>query len=80
MKYQINIIAENQQIVVYRIINLFLKKKIFIEKIEANFNEKENFSKILIIIKNLNQNMIETTIKQINKIIEIKKINYKKIL
>ncbi|MCS6956606.1 MAG: hypothetical protein NZM02_02045, partial [Patescibacteria group bacterium] len=70
----------NQQIVIYRIINLFLKKKIFIEKIEANFNEKENFAKILITIKNLNENMTETTIKQINKIIEIKKINYKKIL
>ncbi len=79
MYYKVNITAENNSGVLYRIANILLKRKINIFRLNAYPLKKEQF-KILKItfLANIDEKKIETISKLINKIIEVEKVSYKK--
>lgn len=77
MFYTFEIIAENKPGVLYRLLDLFLKRKINIEQISAFTQKDKSISKVLL-TANIDEKIIETVAKQINKIIEVKEVKYHK--
>lgn len=77
MKYAINVLSENNPQVLYRIVGIFVRRKINIEKLSVVNTKTQGISKILINI-NIDETRINTISKQIDRIIEVIKVDYKK--
>lgn len=75
MIYTINIVTENKPGVLHRITGLLTKRKINIENLTAYETKKPGVSQISI-TANINERVIDTLVKQINKIVEIMDIKY----
>ncbi len=73
--YTINIVSENKPGVLYRIIGLLTKRKINIENLSAYETKKPGVSQITI-TADLNPAVVDTIVKQIDRIIEIMNITY----
>lgn len=76
--YKINIKSESDFRVLYRVIGLLKKRRIIIKKIDAYKKEDENLL-IIYIVVNVKKSIIDNLVKFINKVIEIKEINYNEI-
>jgi len=68
----ITIFTENKPGVLYRISDLFLRRKVNIESLMVSKTEKPGISKFVIIV-NTSEVIVERTIKQIHRIIEVTK-------
>lgn len=75
MTYSINIVSENKPGVLYRITGLLTKRKINIEHLNAFETKKPGISQIFLTI-DVDPKIIDTLVKQINKIIEVLHIRY----
>lgn len=76
--YKINIKSESDFRVLYRVIGLLTKRRIIIKRIDAYKKEDENLLMIYIVV-NVKKSIIDNLVKFINKVIEIKEINYNEI-
>lgn len=77
MLYTIDIKTENKPGVLYRLAGLFIKRKINIKRINAYEIKKSGFSMIFL-TADIDEKIIETLVKQINKIIEVREVKYHK--
>lgn len=75
MTYTINIIVENKPGVLYRITGLFTRRKINIENINAFETKKHGITQITL-NADIDPKIVDTFVKQINKIIEVINIKY----
>jgi len=71
--YTIIIFAENRPGVLYRIADLFLRRKINIESLTVSETENAGISRFTIVVK-VDQIVIEKTVKQLYRIIEVVKV------
>ncbi len=71
--YTIIIITENKPGVLYRIADIFLKRKINIESLSVSETEKKGLSQFTILIKT-EKEILEKVLRQIGKIIEVVKV------
>jgi acetolactate synthase-1/3 small subunit len=74
MKYTFNIITENKPGVLYRLVNVFYKRKINISAVQADETENKNIS-VVKITAGINSEMVGKIKKQIEKIIEVIEVN-----
>jgi acetolactate synthase-1/3 small subunit len=74
MKYTFNIITENKPGVLYRLVNVFYKRKINISAVQADETENKNIS-VVKITAGINSEMVGKIKKQIEKIIEVVSVN-----
>lgn len=70
MKHIYNIVVENQPGVLYRLVNVFYKRKINISAVHADETKDNSISKVLITAE-IAENMTQKITKQIYKIIEV---------
>jgi acetolactate synthase-1/3 small subunit len=70
--YTISVFAENKSGVLYRVTDVFLKRKINIESLTASQIDS-TMSKIIVTTK-INKLEAEKIVKQLNKIIEVRKV------
>jgi acetolactate synthase I/III small subunit len=75
MKYIISIKTENTPGVLYRIADIFLKRKVNIETINAYAVKEEGISQIYISVDTVPEN-VEKITKQIDKVIEVLEVKY----
>jgi acetolactate synthase-1/3 small subunit len=75
MVYTINIVTENRPGVLYRVAGLLTKRKINIENLSAYETKKPGVSQI-IITADISPEVIDTLVKQMDKIVEIMNIKY----
>ena len=75
MRHIISIKTENTPGVLYRIADIFLKRKVNIETINAYAVKNDGFSQIYISVDTLPEN-VEKITKQINKVIEVLEVRY----
>jgi acetolactate synthase-1/3 small subunit len=75
MVYTINIVTENKPGVMYRLTGLLTKRKINIENLNAYETKKPGISQITI-TADINPAVIDTLVKQMDKIVEIINIKY----
>jgi len=75
MAYTINIVAENKPGVLYRITGLLTKRKINIEHLNAFETKKNGVSQIFLTV-DVNPHIVDTLVKQINKIVEVLDVRY----
>jgi len=78
MKYTVDIVTENKPGVLYRITGLLTKRKINIERINA-FAVKGNGISNIYFTADIEERIVDTVVKQINKIIEVIEIKYHKV-
>lgn len=71
--YTINILTENKPGVLYRISDLFLRKKVNIESLSVHETEHHGISKFKIVVST-NKVIVDRTMKQINRIVEVIKV------
>lgn len=69
----ITIFAENKPGVLYRVADLFLRKKINIESLHVAETEKPGISKFVINVKT-SKIIVDKTIKQLHRIIEVTEV------
>ncbi|HSW47642.1 MAG TPA: acetolactate synthase small subunit [Candidatus Saccharimonadales bacterium] len=69
----ITILAENKPGVLYRISDLFLRRKVNIESLAVSETEKHGISKFIIVV-NINNTILERTKKQIARIVEVTEV------
>ncbi len=69
----ITIFAENKPGVLYRVSDIFLRKKINIESLHVAETEKPGISKFTINVRTSNE-IVEKTIKQLHRIIEVTEV------
>lgn len=79
MNYTIIVFAENTPQAVYKIIGILVRRKINIEKLTVVKEKTNGTSKAQIDI-NSNKKLVETISKQIERIIEVTKVEYKESL
>ena len=72
-KYTIIIFAENKPGVLYRIADLFLRRKINIESLTVSESEKDGISRFTIVVAGDNS-IVEKVVKQLYRIIEVVKV------
>lgn len=77
MRYTVDIIVENKPGVLYRITGLLAKRKINIERINVYAIKGNGISKIFF-TADIDDKIIDTVVKQINKVIEVMEISYHK--
>ncbi len=77
MIYTVDIKVENKSGVLYRITGLLAKRKINIERINVYVIKNTGFSNIFF-TADIDDRIISTIVKQIDKIIEVVKISYHK--
>lgn len=75
MIYTITMVAENKPGVLYRLTGLLTKRKINIENLSAYETKKPGISQIALTAE-INPLIIDTLVKQIDRIIEIINIKY----
>ncbi len=73
MNYTIIAFSENTPGVLYRIADLFLKRKINIESLTVSDTQTDNISRFTLVV-NANTQIIERIVKQLYKIVEIIKV------
>ena len=78
MKYTVDIVTENKPGVLYRIAGLLTKRKINIERINA-YAVKGNGISNIYFTADIDDKIVYTVVKQINKIIEVIEIKYHKV-
>lgn len=69
----ITIFAENKPGVLYRISDLFLRRKVNIESLAVSETEKHGISKFTIVV-NASAKVVKRTIQQIYRIIEVTEV------
>jgi len=74
MKFTISAFAENKPGVLYRVTDLFLRRKINIESLTASETEKVGISKFTIVV-DADANIVEKIVKQLYRIIEVIKVS-----
>jgi len=74
MKHTFKIITENKPGVLYRLVNVFYKRKINISAVHADETKNKNVSIVKITVE-INPDMVEKIKKQIEKIIEVVSVN-----
>jgi len=74
MKHTFKIITENKPGVLYRLVNVFYKRKVNISAVHADETENKNVSIVKITVV-INPDMVEKIKKQIEKIIEVIEVN-----
>lgn len=77
MLYTIDIKSENKPGVLYRLSGLLTKRKINIKRINA-YEIKESNLSLIFLTADIDEAVIETLVKQINRIIEVKEVSYHK--
>lgn len=77
MRYTVDIVVENKPGVLYRIAGLLAKRKINIERINVYAVKGDGISKMFF-TADIEDRVVDTIVKQINKIIEVIEINYHK--
>ena len=75
MIYTINIVAENKPGVLYRLTGLLTRRKINIENLSAYETKKPGISQITV-TADIGPEVVDTLVKQIDKIVEILNIRY----
>jgi acetolactate synthase-1/3 small subunit len=73
MKYTITAFAENRPGVLYRIADLFLRRKVNIESMTVSETEREGVSRFTILV-DTDKNIVEKITKQLYRIIEVIKV------
>lgn len=73
--HTITVISENKPGVLYRIADLFLRRKINVEELHVGKTKNPNISLFTIKIED-HEDVIEKVVKQINKIIEVYEAKY----
>ena len=76
-RFTVDIIVENRHGVLYRIAGLLTKRKINIERINAYAVKGDGISKIFF-TADIEEKIVDTVVKQIDKIIEVIDIKYHK--
>lgn len=71
--FTIIVVTENKPGVLYRIADIFLKRKINIESLSVSETEKKGLSQFTILIKT-EKEILEKMLRQIGKIIEVVKV------
>ncbi|NTU73083.1 acetolactate synthase small subunit [Candidatus Roizmanbacteria bacterium] len=71
-KYTITILAENEPGVLYRMSDLFLRRKINLDSLTVSESEQPNISRFTLVVRG-DKIKIEQTVKQLYRIIEIVK-------
>jgi len=69
----ITILTENKPGVLFRISDLFLRRKVNIESLNVSETETHGISKFVIVV-NSNEALVEKTKKQIQRIIEVTEV------
>jgi acetolactate synthase-1/3 small subunit len=69
-QYTIIIFSENKPGVLYRIADLFLRRKVNIDSLTVSETEKKGISRFTV-VTNADARTVEKTVKQLNKIIEV---------
>ena len=77
MRYTVDIIVENKPGVLYRIAGLLAKRKINIERINVYAVKGNGISKMFF-TADIEDRIVDTIVKQINKVIEVIEIDYHK--
>ena len=77
MLYTVDIQVENKSGVLYRITGLLAKRKINIERINVYAVKNTPYSMIYF-TADIDPNLIDTIVKQINRVIEVVEIKYHK--
>jgi len=77
MKYTVNIVVENKPGVLYRIAGLLAKRKINIERINVYAVKGNGISKMFF-TADIEDKVVDTVVKQINRVIEVIEIYYHK--
>jgi acetolactate synthase-1/3 small subunit len=77
MLYTVDIVVENKPGVLYRITGLLTRRKINIERINAYAVKNDGISKIFFTAE-IEDRIVDTLVKQLNKIIEVIEIKYYK--
>lgn len=70
MKYTLTIFTENKPGVLYRIADVFLRRKINVESLTVSEIESGGTSRFTV-VQNMEEEMVKKVIKQLNKIIEV---------
>ena len=78
MLYTVDIIVENKPGVLYRIAGLLAKRKINIERINVYAVKGNGISKMFF-TADIEDKIVDTVVKQINKVIEVIEIDYHKV-
>lgn len=73
MNYTVTAFAENKPGVLYRIADLFLRRKINIESMTVSETERKGVSRFTIVV-NTNKDIVEKICKQLYRIIEVIKV------
>lgn len=73
MKYTVIAFAHNSPGVLYRIADLFLRRKVNIESLTVSETERDHISRFTIVVDN-NKHLIEKIVKQLYRIIEVTKV------
>jgi acetolactate synthase-1/3 small subunit len=70
MKYTITVVSENKPGVLYRIADLFLRRKINIESLAVSETKEQEISRFIIVVER-DPETIQKLVKQIHRIIEV---------
>ena len=73
MQYTITAFAENKPGVLYRIADLFLRRKINVDSMTVSETERKGISRFTIVV-NTNKDIVEKICKQLYRIIEVVKV------
>lgn len=73
MQYTITAFAENKPGVLYRLADLFLRRKINIESLTVSETERHGISRFTLVV-NAEKSLIDKTVKQIYRIVEVVKV------
>ncbi|MCS7118462.1 MAG: acetolactate synthase small subunit [Archaeoglobaceae archaeon] len=74
MKYTIAVLVENKPGVLARVASLFRRRGFNIESLTVGVTEKEEISRMTIVVKG-NEKVLEQVTKQLNKLIEVIKVS-----
>ncbi len=72
-KYTITVFSENKPGILYRLADLFLRRKINIESLTVSETDTENLSRFTIVVRS-ERDLVEKVVKQLYKIIEVAKV------
>ncbi len=76
MKYTITIIAENKLGVLYRIADLFLRKRINIESLTVRETDAGSHESKFVVKIRCEEHVIQKIINQIERVVEVKSVRF----
>lgn len=74
MKYTVTVLSENKPGVLYRIADLFLRRKVNIESLSVAETEQHGISRFVIVVER-EPGTIEKLVKQIHRIVEVMEVS-----